>query len=50
MHFEQAGEAEKAIDYYVVGRPTMGSTRNAIREAYAAAGAALRLMGTAARR
>ena len=44
MHFEQAGETEKAIDYYLADA-RYGLARNAIHESFAAAGAALRLMG-----
>jgi tetratricopeptide (TPR) repeat protein len=44
MHFEQAGEAQKAIDYYIADA-RYGLDRNAILESFAAAGAALRLMG-----
>jgi tetratricopeptide (TPR) repeat protein len=45
MHFEQAGEAEKAIDYYIADA-RYGLDRNAIHESFSAAGAALRLMGS----
>jgi tetratricopeptide (TPR) repeat protein len=44
MHFEQAGDADRAIGHYLVDA-RYALDRNAIREAYAAADAAARLMG-----